>query len=105
MAPDFGRRLVENWDAFLNGVDRTITFLEQERVFDAARLPTDVVIPVLVALWGLAPKKLDAEGRARITLRKYLWRVFFTSRYESSTNTRALADFKNLFTIFKPLRE
>ena len=96
MAPDFGEKLVENWDKFLSGVNRTVTFLEQERVFDAARLPTDVVIPVLVALWGLAPKKLDAEGSARITLRKYLWRAFFTNRYEKSTNTRALADFKEL---------
>lgn len=96
MASDFGEKLVENWDAFLNGVKRTVIFLEQERVFDAARLPTDVVIPVLVALWGLAPKKLDAEGSARTILRKYLWRAFFTNRYESSTNTRALADFKEL---------
>lgn len=99
MAKDFGLKLLENWDAFLNGVTRTVDFLEQERVFDAARLPTDVVIPVLVALWGVAPKGLDAEGRARGILRKYLWRAFFTNRYEKSTNSRALADFNEL----KPL--
>jgi len=58
-----------------------------------------VVIPVLVALWGIAPKGLDAEGRARGILRKYLWRAFFTNRYEKSTNSRALADFTDL----KPL--
>ncbi len=99
MAKEFGSKLLENWDVFLNGVVRTVDFLEQERVFDAARLPTDVVIPVLVALWGIAPKGLDAEGRARAILRKYLWRAFFTNRYEKSTNTRALADFSEL----KPL--
>lgn len=99
MAKDFGTKLLDNWDAFLNGVIRTVDFLEQERVFDAARLPTDVVVPVLVALWGLAPKQLDVEGRARNVLRKYLWRAFFTNRYEKSTNSRALVDFLEL----KPL--
>ncbi len=99
MSKDFGSRLLENWDTFLIGVKRTVGFLEEERVFDAARLPSDVVMPVLVALWGIAPDKLDAEGRARNVLRKYLWRAFFTNRYEKSTNTRALADFVDL----KPL--
>jgi len=99
MAKDFGSKLLANWDTFLNGVVRAVDFLEQERVFDAARLPTDVVIPVLVALWGLAPKGLDAEGRARTILRKYLWRAFFSNRYEKSTNSRALADYNEL----KPL--
>lgn len=96
MAKDFGLKLLENWDTFLNGVARTVDFLEQERVFDAARLPTDVVVPVLVALWGLAPKGLDSEGRARIILRRYLWRAFFSNRYEKSTNSRALTDFSEL---------
>jgi hypothetical protein len=96
MAKDFGQLLLTNWETFLSGVSRTVDFLEQERVFDAARLPTDVVVPVLVALWGLAPKGLDAEGRARLILRKYLWRAFFSNRYEKSTNTRALADFVEL---------
>ena len=99
MAKDFGSRLLDTWEALLNGVQRTVAFLEEERVFDAARLPSEVVIPVLVALWGLAPQELDAEGRARIVLRKYLWRAFFTNRYESSTNSRALTDFNDL----KPL--
>lgn len=93
MAKDFGSKLLGNWDVFLSGVARTVDFLEQERVFDAARLPTDVVIPVLVALWSIAPKGLDAEGRARGILRRYLWRAFFSTRYEKSTNSRALADF------------
>jgi hypothetical protein len=42
---------------------------------------------------------LDAEGRARTLLRKYLWRAFFSNRYERSTNSRSLADFIQL----KPL--
>lgn len=96
MAKDFGSKLLENWDIFLSGVKKTVSFLEEERVFDASRLPTDVVIPVLVALWGRSPNSLDAEGRARNELRKYLWRSFFTNRYEKSTNSRSLADFIDL---------
>ena len=93
---DFGTQLLANWQRFLTGVRRTVEFLEQERVFDAKRLPTDVVVPVLVAVWGDAPSGLDAEGRARSILRKYLWRAFFTNRYEKSTTTRAMADCSEL---------
>ncbi len=96
LSGDFGPRLLENWDAFLSGVSRAVGFLNEEKIFDAARLPTDVVVPVLVALWSRAPKGMDAEGRARTTLRTYLWRAFFSSRYEKSTNTRSLADFIEL---------
>jgi hypothetical protein len=99
LARDFGPQVLHNWDTFLKGVNRTVEFLEQERVFDYARLPTDVVMPVLVALWGVAPSGLDAEGRARTILRKYLWRAFFSNRYEKSTNSRSLTDFNEL----KPL--
>lgn len=99
MSKDFSIQLLVNWQSFLIGVKRTVDFLEQERVFDAARLPSDVVIPVLVGLWGIAPEGLDAEGRARGLLRKYLWRAFFTNRYEKSTSSRALTDFLEI----KPL--
>ena len=99
MRREFGPALLKNWNHYLNGVSRTVDFLEQERVFDAERLPTDVVIPVLVALWSLAPDKLDAAGSARTILRKYLWRAFFSNRYEKSTTTRAFVDFNEL----KPL--
>jgi hypothetical protein len=99
LAKDFGPQVLSNWKTFLLGVSRTIAFLEQERVFDAQRLPSDVVLPVLVALWGMAPSGLDAEGRARTMLRKYLWRAFFSNRYEKSTNSRALTDFNELKAI------
>jgi len=96
LAKDFGPQLLANWEMFLTGVTRAVDFLEQERVFDSARLPTDVVLPVLVALWAIAPNGLDAEGRARTILRKYLWRAFFSNRYEKSTNSRTLIDSNEL---------
>ena len=96
LAKDFGSELLANWHKFLDGVGRAVDFLEQERVFDAARLPTDIVVPVLVAFWGLAPKGLDAEGRSRAISRRYLWRAFFSDRYEKSTSSRSLTDFNEL---------
>ena len=99
LAKGFGEALLAHWDELVSGVQRTVTFLEEERVFDAKRLPTDVVLPVLTALWAGAPQGLDAEGRARTILRKYLWRAFFSNRYEKSTNSRALADYLELRTL------
>jgi len=96
LAKDFGPQVLAGWDTFIKGVSRTVDFLEQERIFDSARLPTDVVVPVLVALWAVAPVGLDAEGQARTILRKYLWRSFFSNRYEKSTNSRSLTDVNEL---------
>ena len=39
---------------------------------------------------------LDAAGNARILLRKYLWRAFFTNRYEFATGSAALNDYRYL---------
>lgn len=96
MLREFGPQLIANWKQLVAGVKRVANFLEEERIFDTARLPTDVVVPVLTALWALAPKGLDPEGRARSILRKYMWRAFFSDRYENSTNSRALVDYNEL---------
>lgn len=90
LAKEFGPRLLDNWDKLLFGIKRTEDFLEDERVFDSVRLPTDIVVPVLVALWAQAPEGGDAEGHARSLLTEYMWRAFFSNRYEKSTNSRAL---------------
>lgn len=93
---EFGRNLLEHWDELIRGIKRAAIFLEEERVFDATRLPTDIVVPVLTALWAKTPDGGDAEGRARTVFRKYMWRAFFSNRYEKSTNSRALTDFLEL---------
>ena len=96
LSTSFGENLLAHWDELVSGIQRTVTFLEEERIFDAKRLPSDLVVPVLTALWSQAPQGLDAEGRTRTTLRRYLWRAFFSDRYAKSTNFRALADFQEL---------
>ncbi len=93
---EFGNELIRNWDTYCKGLGRAAAFLEDERIFDVARLPTDVVVPMLVAIWAEAPDGLDAEGQVRSILKKYMWRAFFTRRYERSTATRLLADYNEL---------
>ena len=93
LGKDFGKNVLENWDDLISGIMRAEVFLEEERIFDSARLPTDIVVPVLAALWARTPDGLDAEGRARLIFRKYMWRAFFSGRYEKSTNSRALSDY------------
>lgn len=102
---EFGRKLLDHWDELISGIKRAEIFLEEERIFDAARLPSDIVVPVLTALWARTPDGLDVEGRARAIFRNYLWRSFFTSRYEKSTNSRALHDFLDLQALLNDERE
>jgi len=84
------------WNAFETGVAWAVDILEQEGVFDSQRLPTTTVLPVLAALHGHLPRGLDALGNARTYIRSYLWRSFATARYDTSSATRALEDFRGL---------
>ena len=80
LSKGFSSKLLENWDLTKKGIDRAVSFLEEEKLFDNKRLPTEVILNPLSALWAVAPDSLDAEGEARNLLRKYLWRSFFTDR-------------------------
>ncbi len=83
----------------MEGVRRAIDFLEEEKIFDRDRLPTQVVIPILSALWSLLPAHLDSGGTTRTTLRQYLWRSFFGRRYENAAGGRALQDYRGLLAL------
>lgn len=89
-------RMVKEWDAVIDGVRGMAAFLEEEGIFDAQRLPSYTPIPVLAALWEHLPTHPDRLGNARLLLRKYLWRAFLTSRYEQSSPSNALQDFRGL---------
>lgn len=101
----FSDSLVENWETTKLGISKAIQFVEQEGILDVKRLPTDVFIAPLAALWGISPQGLDAEGEARTILRKYLWRACFTDRYERTSATRALADFRELKSLLEGNKE
>ena len=90
------QRLSDEWEAIERGIAGAIGFLEEEHIFDQDRLPTVAVVPVLASIWSKMPQSLDAHGQARTLLRQYLWRSFFTSRYERSAATAALQDHRGL---------
>ena len=90
------RRLGNEWGFIERGVKGAITFLGDERIFDRNRLPTVAVVPILAAIWSQMPQSLDGHGEARTLLRQYLWRSFFTGRYEQAAATAAHQDYRGL---------
>jgi len=98
---DFGDNLTKNWDAVKLGIKRATEFLKEQHIFDNQRLATDVVLYPLAALWARVSDGGDAEGEARVILKKYLWRALFTERYEKTSATRALVDFNELSSLLK----
>lgn len=92
------RKMADTWPALVAGCRWAAQFLESEGVIDADRLPTVAVLPVLVALHEVLPPATDALGRAERLVRSYIWRRFFTRRYENAAATRALQDLRGLRT-------
>ena len=91
-------RMVEEWPVIVRGVNAAIGFLEEERVLDGDRFPTEPALAPLIALWSGVPQQPDQLGNARVLLRKYMWRAFFTDRYERAAATAALQDYRALRT-------
>jgi len=91
--PDFLRR---EWRKLERGARRALSFLEDEVVFDGDRIPTEAILPALFALWAEVPEGGVEEGNARILLRQYIWRAFFSDRYERAVNTAVFQDYRAL---------
>ena len=89
-------KLWEDWESIEQGIAGATGFLNDEHIFDGERLPTIAIVPVLAALWSQMPQSLDGHGQARALLRQYMWRSFFTTRYERSAATAALQDYRGL---------
>ena len=89
-------QLVTQWPVIDRGVKAAFAFLEEERVLDGDRFPTEPALAPLIALWANAPEQPDRLGNARNLLRKYMWRAFFTDRYERAAATAALQDYRAL---------
>lgn len=90
------QRLWDDWESIERGIAGAMAFLNDEHVFDGERLPTVAVVPVLASIWSRMPQSLDGHGQARTLLRQYVWRAFFTNRYERSAATAALQDYRGL---------
>jgi hypothetical protein len=95
---DFSR-MIDSWDEVVTGIKGMVRFLEEESIYDAARLPSYTAIPIIAALWNFLPTQADALGNARHLLRKFLWRAFLSARYEQSSASNALQDYRALKTV------
>ena len=89
-------KMIDEWDKLVKGIEGMVRFLEEESIFDAQRLPSYTAIPIIAALWEHLPTQPDKLGNARHVLRKFLWRSFLTSRYEQSSTSNALQDYRGL---------
>src|SRR5271154_5413250 len=88
--------MLSDWTTVVSAIKGMVSFLEEEGIFDAQRLPSYTAIPIVAALWEHLPTQPDKLGNARHLLRKFLWRAFLTSRYEQSSTTSALQDYRGL---------
>ncbi|KRC22562.1 DUF262 domain-containing protein [Acidovorax sp. Root217] len=95
------KQLLQNWPKLERGLERMASFLDSQRVFDEARLPTNAVLAVIAAAYELIPDHGDFLAKAEKLLRRYLWSAFFTDRYENTAASRAFADFKALKAMLK----
>jgi hypothetical protein len=101
LSSDFSSSFDDSWVKIKTGIQKAISFLADEKILDYRRLPTDVVVYVLSALWSSSNEGLDREGEMRVILRKYLWRSFFTERYDRTTNSRAFSDYKEIAKLLR----
>ena len=95
------KQLLENWPKLARGLERMASFLDGQRIFDEARLPTNAVLAVIAAAYELIPDHGDFLAKAEKLLRRYLWSAFFTDRYENTAASRAFADFKAIKALLK----
>jgi hypothetical protein len=89
-------RMLNEWETVVKGIKGMVSLLQDESIFDAQRLPSYTAIPILAALWEYLPNQPDKLGNARHLLRKFLWRAFLTTRYEQSSTSNALQDYRGL---------
>jgi hypothetical protein len=89
-------QMLSEWPRVIASIKGMVEFLEEEGIYDGQRLPTYPAIPVIAALWPHLPIHPDKLGNARLALRQYLWRAFLTSRYEQSSASGSLQDYRAL---------
>lgn len=87
-------KMLNEWPRVIASIKGMVELLEEESVFDGKRLPTYPAIPVIASLWHHLPTQPDKLGNARLALRQFLWRTFLTSRYEQSSASNSLQDYR-----------
>lgn len=85
--------MVANWRNMSSGLNKMAQFLNSEGIYDESRLPTNAILWVIASLYNVISESGDKKGWAENILRQYLWRSFFTNRYENSAATHAYYDY------------
>lgn len=94
-------QFVSNWPRLERAMVRAADFLAHQHIYDEARLPSNVVFPVIAACFSKLPEHGDELGRAEQLLRAYMWSAFLTTRYEGAAATRAFQDYKALLELLE----
>ena len=106
---DFSELFKSNWPLFDAGISPTISLLREIKIFSAASIPTEVVIPVSIAIFGKYGSTGDKAGKIRTVLKAYFWRSFLSQRYDRSTQSKVFQDFRRICSYLdasnKPLTE
>lgn len=87
-------RIVDDWQIIVKGMRDLVEFLKEEMVIDWWRLPTTTILPLITAIFAENDGSPHEKGNLRILLRKYLWRAFFTNRYDRAVPTAILQDYR-----------
>lgn len=99
-------QILSLWPNLTRGVEKMTGLLERLGVIDEARLPTNAILAVISALYDqIQDDEVDKIAIKEKVLKAYVWRSFFTNRYENSAASRAYADFKEIKALFKNLNE
>lgn len=89
------KKMINEWGDIIVGARELVLFLEEYKIFDNERLPTETILAPIAALFAkINTANPDIKGNLKVLLKKYLWRSFFTDRYDRSIPTRILQDFR-----------
>ena len=95
-------KLIRNsWSEFVDGINQTLMFLEDEAIWDKRRLPRDIPLRVLPPLFVKNAAIFQNASPAQKLqlyriLRLWLWRGLLTERYDRDANRRLLEDYNEL---------
>lgn len=95
------QQVITDWPAIIIATKKLVGLLEEERLYDNERLPTESILAPLAALLVDEPTDPDEKGNNRLLLRKYIWRAFFTGRYDRAVTTYIFSDFRQLKKVLR----